>query len=158
MSLRTQLIAIVIAAFALLMILELVRRRRLRIGYTLIWLMVGVATMILILFPPIVSAVARLMGIASPRSLLFTAGIAFALWIALDHSLTLTKLWRQDKDIAQQHALLEKRVRQLQDKVDELTAARSLQPQLEWKEAPTRWLLVGHAMSDEADDEVHEPQ
>ena len=158
MSPRTQLIALVIAGSALLMILELVRRRRLRIGYSLIWLMVGVATMILILFPPIVSIVDRLMGLGSPRSLLFTAGIAFAFWIALDHSLTLTRLWRQDKDIAQQHALLERQVRQLQAQVDELTAAQLSQPQLEWKEAPTRWLLVEPAMCHDADDGVHEPQ
>ncbi len=136
MSERTQLVGIVIAVFMLLAVLELVRRRKLRIGYSLTWLMVGVAATVLIAVPLLVSFMADLFGIASARSLLFTAGIGFALWILLDHSLTLTKLWRQDKDVAQEHALLEWRVRQLEQRVNDLLVARQDSEPREWPALP----------------------
>lgn len=123
MTVRTQVLGIALAMLMLVLVLELVRRRRLRVGYSLTWLLIGAGTVLLIAVPPLLTLVTRLLGMTDPRSLLFTAGIAFAFWLLLDHSLTLTKLWRQDKELTQQHALLEWRMRELETQLDELTEA-----------------------------------
>jgi hypothetical protein len=128
MSPRAQAIAVVLALTMLCLIFELVRRRRLRIGYSLLWLLIGMGGIALMLFPEQVHALAHLMGIESPRSLLFSAGIGFILWILLDHSLTLTQLWRQNKDLAQSLAQMEWRVRQLQQQVEETPAPALTSP------------------------------
>lgn len=130
MSPRTVLIGTVASILLLAIIIELVRRRRLRIGYSLLWLFVGMVALVLVLFRGLVTFASQLMGIASPRSLLFTVGIAFAILILLEHSLTLTILWRQNKNLAQDQALLEWRVRQLEARLEELDSALPLEPDM----------------------------
>jgi len=163
MSTRTQMFGILIALFMLLLVLELVRRRRLRVGYSLAWLMIGAGALGLIALPPVLNVLARLLGVADPRSLLFAAGIAFSFWILLDHSLTLTKLWRQDKEMAQQFALLEWQVRQLRTQLDELAEAHlelldAREQHGQRPERPTRERQVGYALSYQAEDGLNERQ
>ncbi len=131
----------------LALVLELVRRRRLRIGYSLLWLLVGGTAMTLILFRGLLGGLAQLIGVESPTSLLFTAGIAFSLVILLEHSLTLTVLWRQNKDLAQNQALLEWRIRQLETRLDAHPGFRS-EPVLEleaheWVTGLPFWAQLG---------------
>lgn len=123
MSLRTQLIGIVGAIVLLALVIEFVRRRRLRIGYSLLWLLTGSTTLGLVLFQDILVFLAQLMGIKSPSSLLFTAGILFALLILLGNGITLTTLWRQNKNLAQEQALLEWQLVQLQATIKDLQAS-----------------------------------
>lgn len=123
MSLRTQLISIVGAIVLLALVIEFVRRRRLRIGYSLLWLLTGTTTLGLVLFQDILVFLAQLMGIKSPSSLLFTAGILFALLILLGNGITLTTLWRQNKNLAQEQALLEWKLAQLQATIKDLQAS-----------------------------------
>ena len=115
MSPRAQFIAVVGAILLVILVVELVRRRKLRVGYSLLWLLVGLSILGLVMFQDIIIVISPIIGIKSPRSLLFAAGIVFALFILLEHSLTLTILWRQNKCQAQEHALLEWRVRQLEN-------------------------------------------
>ena len=46
-----------------------------------------------------------------------------ALLILLEHSLTLSTLWRQNKEQAQEQAMLELQIRQLQSQLDKITSA-----------------------------------
>jgi hypothetical protein len=130
MSPRTVLIGTVASVLLLVVIIELVRRRRLRIGYSLLWLFVGMMALVLILFRGLAALASQLMGIALPRSLLFSVGIACAILILLEHSLTLTILWRQNKNLAQDQALLEWRVRQLEAQLEEEDSAPSPEPEM----------------------------
>jgi hypothetical protein len=102
----------------LVLIIELVRRQKLRTGYSLLWLFTGLLALILVVFHDVLIILGQLMGITSARSLLFTAGIVFALLILLEHSLTLTILWRQNKSQAQEQALLEWQIRQLRARLE----------------------------------------
>jgi hypothetical protein len=114
MSPRTIAVGVVASLLLLALIIELVRRRKLRIGYSLLWLFISLMLFALVLFRQPVAFVSQLLGVRLPSSFLFAAGIAFSLLILLEHSLTLTILWRQDKNLAQTQALLEWRVRQLE--------------------------------------------
>jgi hypothetical protein len=118
MSPRTQLIGVVGVALALVLIVELVRRRRLRTTYSLLWLFTGVVVLILALWTDLVEMLAHLLGVRSPGSMLYAAGILFALLILLEHSLALTLLWYHKKCLAQENALLEQRVRQLEAQLE----------------------------------------
>ena len=48
MSPRTQLIGVVAIVLALVLIMELVRRRQLRTGYSLLWLFIGLVVLVLV--------------------------------------------------------------------------------------------------------------
>ncbi len=119
---RTQLIALTGIFLFLLIIVELVRRRQLRVGYSLIWLLTGGVGVVLFSSPGLLNWLARLVGVSKPNSLLFTAGIAFTFLILLANSITLTILWRQDKALAQQQALADLQARELAQRVAQLEA------------------------------------
>jgi hypothetical protein len=114
MSPRTQLIGIIAIVLALVLIVELVRRRRLRTGYSLLWLFVGLLVLILAVWKDLVAGLAQFLGVQSPGSMLFAAGILFALLILLEHSLALSTLWYDNKSLTQEIALLEWRISQLE--------------------------------------------
>jgi hypothetical protein len=141
------IIGIVGAAIMLAVVLELVRRRRLRIGYSLLWLLIGSTALTLILFRGILGTLAQIIGVESPVSLLFTAGIVFSFLILLEHSLTLTILWRQNKNLAQNQALLEWRIRQLETRLDAQPGFRSEpvleRPQREGLDGLPYWAQLG---------------
>jgi hypothetical protein len=114
MSPRTQVIGVVGVVLALGLVIELVRRRQLRTGYSLLWLFIGLVVLVLALWTDLVENLARLLGVRSPGSMLFAVGILFALLILLEHSLALSTLWYDKKCLAQEIALLEWRIRQLE--------------------------------------------
>ncbi len=111
---RTQLIAILGLLLFLLIILELVRSRRLRIGYSLVWLFTGLSGLILFASQDVLNWLGQLVGVSKPVYMLLTAGIAFNIFILLTNSITLTLLWRQDKNIAQELALTGLKLRELE--------------------------------------------
>jgi len=127
MAPRTQIIGTLAVLLVLIFIVELVRRQRLRTGYSMLWLFAGLSALVLIIFDGLLVFASDLLGIRSPGSLLFTAGIVAALLISLGQSLTLTSLWRMNKELALEHALLQWRLRQvearLEQKEEELSAA-----------------------------------
>lgn len=114
MSPRTQLIGVVAIVLALVLIMELVRRRQLRTGYSLLWLFIGLVVLVLAVWEDLVATLAQLLGVQSPGSMLFAAGILFALLILLEHSLALSTLWYDNKCLTQEVALLEWRICQLE--------------------------------------------
>jgi hypothetical protein len=118
MSPRTQAIGVAGVVLALVLIVELVRRRRLRTAYSLLWLSIGSLVLLLAVWSDLVHNLARLLGVRSPGSMLFAAGILFALMILLEHSLALSFLWYENKCLSQETALLEWRIRRLENQLE----------------------------------------
>lgn len=105
------------AAFALLtslsvflLILELVRRRRLREEYSWLWLLTGGAMIVLILWYRLVLAITWVIGAVSPVTTLLILSTLFLLAIALHYSVIISKLTTQVKNLSQELALLESRL------------------------------------------------
>ncbi|HEX2233437.1 MAG TPA: DUF2304 domain-containing protein [Thermoleophilaceae bacterium] len=120
---RVQLVAIVASALLLLMILELVRRRRLLERYALLWLFSSVVLLGLSIWRDFLETLARAVGIYSPPNALFLIAFGFVLVLLLHFSLAVSRLSDQTKVLAQRLALLEQKQRA------EVTAEES--PELE---------------------------
>jgi hypothetical protein len=105
-----------IASLALLLlVLYLIRTRKLHERYALIWLTGAFAIGLLAAWPAALAAVARLLGIASPPNALFLVLGAFFIWVLLHGAVALTRLSRQNVTLAQRVALLETRLRSMED-------------------------------------------
>jgi hypothetical protein len=126
MTPRTQLIGVAGVVLALVIIVELVRRRKLRTAYSLLWLFIGAVVLLLTMWTDLVETLANLLGVRSPGSMLFAAGILFALLILLEHSLALSTLWYREKCLAQETALLEWRIRQLEAQIESIPSTPPL--------------------------------
>lgn len=103
----------------LLMVLEMVRRRRLREDYSLLWLATAIVLVVLALWRDSLNAIARLFGIAYPPTALFVIGMGFLLLILLQFSIVITQLARQNKQAAQHIALLNQRLHALESQLEE---------------------------------------
>lgn len=106
-----QLAATFASLALLLIVLELVRRRRLLERYALLWLVVGVALVVLGAWRGLLTAVAGGLGISAPPNALFAVGLGFLVMLVLNFSVVISRLSDQTKVLAQRIALLEQEVR-----------------------------------------------
>jgi hypothetical protein len=90
----------------LLYILEMVRRRKLREEYSILWLSGSVIVLALSLKEDWLNRVSAAAGIAYPPSLLFLIGILFIVLILIHFSITISKLQQMNKKMAQEIALM----------------------------------------------------
>jgi len=95
----------------LLVILELIRSRRLRERYALLWLASGIVLLALSLWRGGLNTIAAWFGIRSyPPAVLFAVGALFVLAVLLHYSTVISRLSDQNTILAQRLALLEERL------------------------------------------------
>lgn len=104
---RVMIFGLIASVAALILVIELVRRRKLREDYSLLWLATAVVLIVLSLSRPLLDRLAELLGIITyPPAALFLVAIVFMLAILLHFSTVLTRLARENKELAQQMSLL----------------------------------------------------
>jgi hypothetical protein len=108
--LRVSLLAALAAFVLVVVILELIRRRRLQERYAFLWLVTAVTMFVLALWRDGLGELADLAGIAYPPSLLFVLAALFILAVLLHYSTVISRLSDQNKILAQRVALLESRL------------------------------------------------
>ncbi len=113
METRIQIVAIVGALGLLLVVLEMVRRRRLLERYALLWLFSAVVILGLAVWRGALEQVAKAVGIYSPPNALFFIALGFILVLLLHFSAAVSRLADQSKVLAQRQALVEQRLREL---------------------------------------------
>ena len=103
----------VVASLALIVVvLELVRSRRLRERYALLWLLTGVVLLALSAWREGLNTVAGWTGVTGyPPAVLFAFGVFFIIVVLLHYSTVISKLADENVVLAQRLALLEARVR-----------------------------------------------
>ena len=107
MDARIQIVAILAAAALILVLLELVRRRRLLERYALLWLFSALVLLGLAVWRGLLEDVASVLGVAYPPNALFLIAFGFVLALLLHFSLAVSRLSDQSKVLAQRLALLE---------------------------------------------------
>ena len=109
------------AALLLLVIFELIRRRRLQERYALLWILTGLVILVLALWRGLLGTLSDTVGIAYPPSALFVLAAFFILLVLLHYSTVISKLSDQNRILAQRLALLE-------HEVDKQSAANQSEP------------------------------
>jgi hypothetical protein len=108
--LRVSLVAAAGALVLLLVIFELIRRRRLQERYALLWIATGVVILVLAVWRSLLGRLSDLVGIAYPPSALFVLAAFFILILLLHYSTVISKLSDQNRVLAQRLALLQHQV------------------------------------------------
>lgn len=104
-----------VGAVLLALVIELVRRHLLREKYTLVWVFTCAGLLSIPWLYDYYAAAGRLVGIIDPNSLFFFMSIMGLVLFSLQFSLAISTAYYQRKALIQQVALLENRVRQLED-------------------------------------------
>lgn len=111
---RAMIFGLLASVATLALVLELVRRRRLREEYSLLWLATALVLIVLSLSRPLLDVLAEIVGIFYPPSALFLVAVVFILFMLLHFSTVLTRLAQENKEIAQQLAILRWQLEQTQ--------------------------------------------
>jgi len=101
----------IIASFLIMaIVVELVRRRKLREEYSWLWLITGVVIILLVIWYDLLVFITHLIGAIAPTTTLFIFGLLFFMIISLHYSIQISKLSHQVKELAQQLTLLKGKV------------------------------------------------
>jgi len=112
--LRASLVGVVASLLLLIIVLELVRGRRLKERYALLWIATGVVLLVLSAWRGGLNTIAGWVGVETyPPAVLFAVATLFILLVLLHYSTVLSKLTDENVELAQRIALLEERVDRL---------------------------------------------
>jgi hypothetical protein len=115
MGIRIQVFSTIGALFLLAVVFELIRRRKLKERYSLLWLLTGFVVLAFALKRNLIDILGRTLGIAySPAALLLVVTLFFIL-ILLHFSTVISELSDRNRKLAQRLAILEWRMRNLLD-------------------------------------------
>lgn len=112
MQLRLQLFIALASIVLFLSVLELIRQRQLRQQYALLWLLSAAVVFLLAIFKGSVHTLANLFQVEYPPSLIFVVGLGFVIAIQLEQAVTISRLSRQNRELAQKLAIHEWQLRQ----------------------------------------------
>lgn len=108
---RISIAATTVSVVLLLVVFELIRSRRLRERYALLWLATGIVLIVLSAWRGGLNTIARWLGVRSyPPAVLFAVGLLFVILVLLHYSTVLSRLSDQNTTLAQRLALLESRL------------------------------------------------
>ena len=125
---RIQIVALIAGVVLLLVVLELVRRRRLTEEYSFLWILSAVALLILSARREMLHAVARWLGVQYPPMVLVMVLIVMVFVASLCFSVIVSRQRQQIERLIEETAILSAELRDLQ-------AAQS-RSQDQWQRAP----------------------
>lgn len=137
MTERSVVLATAASLAAFFFVLELVRRRRLSEEYSLLWLVTALAMLVVSAWRDLLHGMAAAVGIVYPPNLLFLLAALFSLAILLYFSTVITRLTRENKDIAQHVALLQYEVERLSALIEQKSPQKQHPDQNENASPPT---------------------
>jgi hypothetical protein len=113
---RVSIIAAVASVLLLVVVFELIRSRRLRERYALLWLATGITLLVLSLWRGGLNTIAGWFGVTGyPPAVFFAVASFFVLVVLLHYATVISKLADQNVILAQRVALLEADARRSDD-------------------------------------------
>ncbi len=114
MSLASYIFGIAAALLTLTVVIEMLRRRRLRERHAVWWLVAGVLALLIGIFPPVLEWAAGLVGVEVPTNLVFFVSVLILFLVCIQHSAELTDLEDKTRVLAEHCALQELRIEALE--------------------------------------------
>ena len=122
LSTRTHVLMLAATAVGVFAILRLVRRHGLRSKYSLLWLTLAVVLAAVGVFPGLLVAVSRLVGIHYPPAAFLALAVAALLVIVIHFSWELSRLEERTRLLSEHSALLGAEVDRLRAQIDDLAS------------------------------------
>jgi hypothetical protein len=111
--LKVSIAATIVSLLLLAGVFELIRSRRLRERYALLWVATGIVLVVLSAWRGGLNTIASWLGVRSyPPAVLFAIGLLFVILVLLHYSTVISRLTDQNVVLAQRLALLETRLQE----------------------------------------------
>lgn len=122
---RQRVVAFIGALTVVVVVFELVRRRKLREEYSWVWIATAGAVTLLGLNQDLLMWLTKLIGAASSASTMFFGAIVFLLALCIQFSIRLSRLTHRQRTLAQRMALLEEEVGELRRRAKRDASAKA---------------------------------
>jgi hypothetical protein len=109
------LFSIVTSVLVLVLIIHMLRKERFKERHALIWLIAGSVSLVVSIFPVILTWLAGLLGFSVPANLFFFGSIVMLFLVALQTSTELTTLEEKTRILAERTAILQSRLDDIED-------------------------------------------
>lgn len=120
------LVPFIMALLVVGAVVWLLRQRKLREKYAVLWILVGLATLVLAGFPQLLTMAADLAGFALPSNLLFLLAILLPIGVCLHLSLEISVVEDETRALAEEAAILRAQLDAVQARVDRMDPAQEL--------------------------------
>jgi hypothetical protein len=118
MSTASYLLGIVAALLTLGVVIEMLRRRRLRERHAVWWLVAGILALTIGVFPQTLVWAAGVVGVEIPTNLIFFVSVVILFLVCIQHSAELTDLEDKTRVLAEDSALQALRIEELEARLD----------------------------------------
>ena len=110
---KVSIAATIVSLLLLAGVFELIRSRRLRERYALLWVVTGIVLVVLSAWRGGLNTIASWVGVRGyPPAVLFAIGLLFVILVLLHYSTVISRLTDQNVVLAQRLALLETRLQE----------------------------------------------
>ncbi|TDW30697.1 DUF2304 domain-containing protein [Cryobacterium psychrophilum] len=114
MNVASYVFGIVAAVLALTVIVEMLRRRRLRERHAVWWILAGVFALVVGIFPQTLVWASTLVGVEIPTNLVFFLSLLILFLVCIQHSGELTDLEDKTRVLAENSALQHARIDEME--------------------------------------------
>ena len=119
---RQRTIALALAVLVTVVVFELVRRRKLREEYSIVWIAVAIVVAVLALEQDLLLTISAWIGASSSVSTLFFGALVFLFALVLHFSVRLSRLTLRHRTLGQRVALLQEELERLRNERGSHTA------------------------------------
>ncbi len=124
MPITQKIFALAVCCLVFIVTVNLVRKRRLREEYSVLWLVTSLLMFVLVLRYEWLVALTNLIGAGLPTTTLFIGSLVFLMLIAVQFSIKISRLTDQLKNLAQDNALIREECFELKRRLSERGANR----------------------------------
>ena len=110
MPLQQQIFALVVSALVFVIVIDMVRKRRLREEYSVLWLLTSVLMFVLVFRYEWLVALTDLIGAGLPTTTLFLSSIIFLMLLSVQFCIKISQLTDQVKNLSQENALMKQEI------------------------------------------------
>jgi hypothetical protein len=106
MSIHQQIFALIVALLVFVVIIDMVRKRRLREEYSVLWLATSLLMFVLVFRYEWLVSLTTLIGAGLPTTTLFLFSIIFLMLLSVQFCIKISRLTDQLKNLSQENALM----------------------------------------------------
>jgi len=106
MPLQQQIFALIVSVMVFIVVVDMVRRRKLREEYSVLWLVTSVVMFVLVFRYEWLVALTTAIGAGLPTTTLFLFSIIFLMLLSVQFCIKISKLTDQVKNLSQENALM----------------------------------------------------
>jgi len=117
MTITSYIFGVLAALLTLGVVIEMLRRHRLRERHAIWWLVAGTLALVVGVFPGVLVWAAGVIGIEVPLNLVFFVSVAVLFLVCIQHSAELTALEAKARTLAESVALNQLRIEKLEKRI-----------------------------------------